>query len=119
MPRARHVGHVKGQRVTRVPIEVRFSSLPRGSTQLREHVWKGSVLARSVNEAADWARDHTLDVLREREVIEPFSVVAWGPRGGEVHRRAGWETVVGHAMFGRAAAAFAPFQDVLPLSKGG
>lgn len=99
MPAARYLGKLpNGQRVYRVPVRVLFNDSRQCATL---HVEEFEVLAGSVAEAANWAREQ-VSTRPETEVH------AFGVRGGKVSRYVGWDS----AIFARMCE---PNLGLLPL----
>lgn len=88
MKKARVCGlKVGGHQVLRVPVLVRQSWLDREYQE--QSAWI-EVLAHSVVDAVNLVRDEVAPFVKR-----PTELLAWGVRGGEVHRFIGWDSIVG------------------------
>lgn len=85
---ARFIGKLpSGQRVHRVPVYVVFTA-PMARVPGTVATIKYDVLAGSATDAANLVRDLWQDTPNTE-------VLAYGPRGGEVHRYVGWYSAIG------------------------
>ncbi len=103
---ARFVGKLpSGQRVNRVPVYVVFNA-PMARVPGTLATIRYEVLASTAADAANMVRDLWADTPNTE-------ILAYGPKGGEVHRYIGWYSAIG---LGIQSSYYAARQRSLPLT---
>ena len=102
--KARRLADYQGRRTYRVPVTIHVPylrpldallAIGRDGEELHTEI-----VAHSAAEAANHCKALVLDAMGPE--AQPFDLVAFGPRGGEVTRYAGWESCIVHGMWGAA-----------------
>lgn len=101
MRKAEKIGTYKGRAVYRVPVEITFDRLGR---TLESSVESVTVISTSAIAAANAVTDEVKASLTA-ETVRPFTVTAYGPKGGEVLRYKTWHGAIGEAMWNNARMA--------------
>jgi hypothetical protein len=82
----RAIPHSEHPKMWKVPVKIQI--VDTVNLLVNDIEVRVMVVARSATDAANWVREHL-------KYIPNTHIVAWGPKGGEVHRHIGPESAIG------------------------